>query len=231
MVDRVIELDDLPVHADGIGDVHQLRLDQVAHGAGHAGFTVARRAVHEDGGTRVNRRAQARIGFFREHQVRQHLPHEAVGDLETAAALAADGFVIDGNRHGGRASVLAAVERLASAGDAGAGNGIDIGTFPQAHLRGADFQQFFALQGFEKLVHNTGKRQGNIFGDAEAGHVALEVHNFQDQVLQPERRQARIFHSGDGRRNKGHGASADGRIASRGLCGAGGHGSHKTSSF
>ncbi len=64
VADLVVDLDHLAVEIQGIGDVHGLGQYQVAEGARDTCFAIAGRSVHEDGGTRVERRSEPLEGRF-----------------------------------------------------------------------------------------------------------------------------------------------------------------------
>jgi len=109
--------------------------------------------------------------------VRQHLPHQAVGDLQPTHFLALDGFVVHLHRNRCRTGILAAVQGFTRPGNTSASNGVDVSTFAQSHLGCAYFHQFFPLEGFQQGIHDPGKGQGNLFGDFKAGQVAFKVHD------------------------------------------------------
>ena len=98
-------------------------------------------------------------------------------------ALAQDRFIIDLDWNRRSAGILAALQRLAGSGHAGAGDGKQVGALAQADLRGFHLDEFFAFQSFQDLVNQSGEWQGHFFGHLEAAQVALEVEYFQSQVL------------------------------------------------
>ena len=187
VVDRIKHLNHLAVHVNGVRDVHILAEHQVTYRPGQAGLAVSGRAKNEHGSARIHRRTQTLEGFFGQHQVGQHLAHHPVGHLHATSALPPDGLVVHADRHRRGTGVLAAVQRFAGARNAGSCNGKQIGPLAQPHLRRAHLNQFFPFQRFKDLVNHTGEGQRNFLGNFETSQIALEVHDFQHQILQPER--------------------------------------------
>ncbi len=111
-----------------------------------------------------------------------------LGDHHPVHALLADGFVINFDRDRRWPGILAAFEGFASMFDAHTGDGVLVRAFAQAHRRRFDLDQFFTFERFQNLVSYPGKGQGNFFGNLKAGKKALEIEDFQGQVLQPKRR-------------------------------------------
>ena len=69
VVDGIIQLDDLPIHKQSIGDVHILLEDHAPKSAGHTGFPVPGRAIQEDGCPGIQGRSQLLKSCAGKHQL------------------------------------------------------------------------------------------------------------------------------------------------------------------
>ena len=145
----IVDLDNLTICFDCVGNVNRL-LERAHERLGDGCFAVARRAINEDGTSRVRRRTEPADDIIRQNQMRQRVlelfnANDFIGDC-----LFLHLSLIDFQRHGDRADIFATTQRLAGALFAGVGERVahDVVIFLR---RPTDFHQRFFLGEVQKL--------------------------------------------------------------------------------
>jgi hypothetical protein len=191
VVQGVVDLDDLPVHLQAVGDVG-LAAEHGGDGLGQRGLAVARRPVEEERARRVHRRAQLLHDVHVHHQVRQRDLQVLLGDDRVLGGLAGDERVVllDGHRRG--ADVGGALERVAGVLAALLGEDEVHGGAAVA-LAAAQVDELLGREEVDDLVHHAGPGQPHLLGYLHAAAHAPVVQELDGDLGQQRQPQARLL--------------------------------------